>query len=160
MSEMNIGHTEILGELRSMRNPKAVKGMARYGINPENNYGVSVKNLRAMAKRIGADHTLAQRLWSSGVHDTRILASMIDRAEDVTELQMESWVRDFDSWDVCDQCCNNLFSKTRYAYKKATQWSKSNRQYTKRAGFVLMASLAVHDKTAVQYSVHSFSANY
>jgi 3-methyladenine DNA glycosylase AlkD len=141
-------YEEVLRRLKSLSNPDAVKGMARYGINPEKNYGVSVKSLRAMAKRIRMDHVLAQQLWSSGIHDARILATMIDSPEDVTEQQMEDWVRDFDSWDVCDECCNNLFSKTRYVYEKANQWSKSDREFTKRAGFVLMANLAVHDKTA------------
>lgn len=131
-----------------MRDPWAVKGMARYGINPSNNYGVSLPSLRSIAKEVGADHKMAQQLWSSGIHDARILASMIDRPEEVTEQQMERWVNDSDSWDVCDQCCNNLFSKTQYAYEKSTQWSKSDSEFAKRAGFVLMANLAVHDKTA------------
>jgi 3-methyladenine DNA glycosylase AlkD len=139
---------EVLSKLKSMSNPDAVKGMAKYGINPSNNYGVSIPNLRSIAKEVGTDHKMASRLWSSGIHDARILASMIDRPEDVTEQQMESWVGDFDSWDVCDQCCNNLFSKTPYAHENATKWSKSTKEYTKRAGFVLMANLAVHDKTA------------
>jgi 3-methyladenine DNA glycosylase AlkD len=141
-------YEEVLSKLKSLSNPDAVKGMARYGINPKNNYGVSIKNLREMAKRVGRDHVLALQLWSSGIHDARILASMIDRSEDVTGQQMERWVSDFDSWDVCDECCNNLFSKTRHAYKKSTEWSKSDREFRKRAAFVLMANLAVHDKTA------------
>jgi 3-methyladenine DNA glycosylase AlkD len=145
---MTMNYEEVLSKLKSLSNPDAVKGMARYGINPSNNYGVSVHSLRLIAEEVGADHKMAQQLWSSGIHDARILASMIDRFEDVTEQQMESWISDFDSWDVCDQCCNNLFSKTRYAHQKATEWSRSDREFTKRAGFVLMASLAVHDKAA------------
>lgn len=145
---MTMKYEEVLSRLKSLSNPDAVKGMARYGINPTKNYGVSIPSLRSIAKEVGANHKMAQQLWSSGIHDARILAGMIDRPEDVTEQQMERWVREFDSWDVCDECCNNLFSKTRYAHQKATQWSKSDREFTKRAGFVLMASLAVHDKAA------------
>lgn len=139
---------EILAKLRSMSDPKAVEGMARFGINPKNTYGVSIPALRAMAKGIGRDHALAQQLWSSGIHEARILASMIDSPGLVTEEQMEQWVRDFDSWDVCDQCCSNLFDKTEFAYQKAVEWSKRKEEFVKRAGFVLMAALAVHDKKA------------
>jgi len=139
---------EILRKLKSMLNPKAVDGMARFGINPENTYGVSVPNLRMMAKEISRNHVLAQQLWSSGIHEARILASMIDVPEKVTEKQMETWVKDFASWDVCDQCCSNLFDKTEFAYQKAVEWSKRNEEFVKRAGFVLMATLSVHDKKA------------
>lgn len=139
---------EILRKLKSLSDPKAVEGMARFGINPKKTYGVSVPSLRAMAKEIGRNHVLAQQLWSSGIHEARILAGMIDIPDMVTEEQMESWVKDFDSWDVCDQCCSNLFDKTGFAFKKAVEWSSRNEEFVKRAGFVLMAALAVHDKKA------------
>jgi len=139
---------EILRKLKSLSNPKAVEGMARFGINPEKTYGVSVPSLRAMAKEISRNHVLARQLWSSGIHEARILAGMIDIPDMVTEEQMESWVKDFDSWDVCDQCCSNLFDKTGFAFKKAVEWSRRNEEFVKRAGFVLMATLVVHDKKA------------
>jgi len=139
---------EILRKLKSLSDPKAVEGMARFGINPKKTYGVSVPSLRAMAKEIGRNHVLARQLWSSGIHEARILAGMIDIPDMVTEEQMESWVKDFDSWDVCDQCCSNLFDKTGFAFKKAVEWSSRNEEFVKRAGFVLMAALAVHDKKA------------
>jgi len=140
---------EILKQLKSLSNPDAIAGMARFGINPTNTYGVSIPVLRKMAKQIGKNHLLAQQLWtSSGIHDARILAGMIDIPEKVTETQLERWVKDFDSWDVCDQCCSNLFDKTKFAHKKAIEWSKRREEFVKRAGFVLMATLAVHDKEA------------
>ena len=141
-------YDDILKKLKSLSDPKAVAGMARYGINTENTYGISIPNLRKMAKEIGTDHTLAQQLWASNIHEARILASMIDELEMVTEEQMESWVKNFDSWDVCDQCCMNLFDKTEFAYHKAVEWSSNDKEFVKRAGFVLMACLAVHDKKA------------
>ena len=130
--------------------------MARFGINPGNTLGVSVPNLRKMAKKIGGDHTLAQRLWASGIHEVRILASMVDSPGMVTEEQMESWVKDFDSWDVCDQCCLNLFKKTSFAYQKAGEWSSNEEEFVKRAGFALMACLAVGDKKADDSKLESF----
>jgi 3-methyladenine DNA glycosylase AlkD len=140
--------TEILERLRCLSNPDAVAGMARFGINPERSYGVSMPTLRNVAKEIGKDHTLAEQLWSSGIHDARILGCLIDDPELVTEDQLERWVRDFNSWDVCDQCCGNLFDKTEWAYMKAMEWSQREEEFVKRAGFVMMASLAIHDKKA------------
>ena len=139
---------EILRKLKSLSDPKAVEGMSRFGINSKNTYGVSIPNLRTIAKEIGKNHLLAQELWSSGIHEARILTGMIDDPELVTEEQIEKWVNDFDSWDVCDQCCSNLFDKTHFAFQKAIEWSKRNEEFVRRAGFVLMATLAVHDKKA------------
>jgi 3-methyladenine DNA glycosylase AlkD len=122
--------------------------MARFGITLKNTYGVSIPDLRKIARGIGKNHYLAQELWSSGIHEAKILASMIDDPKKVTDGQMERWVADFDSWVVCDQCCSNLLDKTDFAYQKAVEWSKRDEEFVKRAGFVLMATLAVHDKEA------------
>jgi len=136
----------VLRRLKSLANPEAVAGMARYGISPQNTLGVSVPALRKMAREIGRSHGLAQELWSSGVHEARILASMIDDPRLVTEGQMDRWAVDFDSWDVCDQCCGNLFDKTDIAYRKAVEWAARDEEFVKRASFALMAWLAFHDK--------------
>ncbi len=141
-------YNDILDKLRVLSNPKAVAGMARFGINPENTYGVSIPNLRKIAKEAGKDHSIALDLWASDIHEAKILASMIDDPKRVTEAQMERWVKDFDSWDVCDQCCMNLFEKTEYAYQKCVEWSSREEEFVKRAGFVLMARLVVSDKKA------------
>ena len=122
-------YRQVLKKLRSLSEPAAVKGMARFGINTKNAYGVSVPNLRKIAREIGTDHTLAQQLWSSRIHEARILASMIDDPKEVREEQMEEWVRDFDSWDVCDQCCGNLFDKTEFVFQKAIEWSKKDEEF-------------------------------
>jgi 3-methyladenine DNA glycosylase AlkD len=139
---------DVLAQLRALANPDNVAGMAQFGINPNNTLGISVPTLRQMAKNIGQNHELAQELWASGVHEARLLACFIDSPKKVTEAQMEAWVNDFDSWDVCDQCCGNLFDKTPWAYQKAVEWSSRDEEFVKRAGFALMAYLAVHDKKA------------
>ena len=131
-----------------MSNPKAVEGMARFGINPRDTLGVSIPQLRNLAREVGNDHVIAQNLWRSGLHEARILAGFVDDPGQVTEKQMESWVKDFDSWDVCDQVCGSLFDRTPLAYEKAAEWSRRQEEFVKRAGFSLMASLAVHDKKA------------
>jgi 3-methyladenine DNA glycosylase AlkD len=139
---------EILKELESLRDSKAVAGMARAGINPESAYGISIPDLRRIAKSIGKNHKLALQLWESGIHEARILATMIDDPKQVTEVQIESWTCDFNSWDICDQCCNNLFRKTKFAHAKAVELSSRDEEFVKRTGFVLMACLSVHDKKA------------
>jgi 3-methyladenine DNA glycosylase AlkD len=139
---------EVLERLSALANPENVAGMARYGINPQNTLGISVPTLRKLAKEIGRDHALAQELWASGVHEARSLAALIDDPRQVTEEQMERWVADFDSWDVCDGCCGDLFDKTPFAHRKAVEWAGRDEEFVKRAGFALMAWLAVHDKKA------------
>lgn len=139
-------YNEVINKMKSLENPKNVEGMARYGINPENNLGLSVATVRKIAKEIGKDHDLALKLWDSGIHDARMLAAHIDDPNKVTEEQMEKWVKDFNSWDVCDNACGHLFDKTKFSYKKATEWPQRNEEFVKRAGFALMAWLATHDK--------------
>lgn len=138
----------VISKLKSLKNPGNVAGMARYGINPATAYGISIPSLRKIAKETGKDHTLARQLWKSGIHEARILASMVDEPGKVTEAQADRWTRQFNSWDVCDQCCMNLFEKTDFAYKKAVEWSRAKKEFVKRAGFALMARLAVSDKEA------------
>jgi 3-methyladenine DNA glycosylase AlkD len=139
---------DVLEELRAFSNPQAVKSMARFGINPKRTLGIPIPALRGLAREIGRSHSLALQLWATGIHEARILASMIDEPEKVTDEQMEAWVEDFDSWDVCDQCCMNLFEKTGLAYQKCVEWSSRKDEFVKRAGFALMARLAVSDREA------------
>ena len=139
---------EIIQRLKEMSNPDAIEGMARYGITPGNTYGVSIPNLRKLARQIGKDHGLAVQLWKQNNRETRILASMIDDPARATEQQLDDWVKEFDYWEICDQCCMNLFEKTPYAYEKAAEWSARELEFVKRAGFVMMARLAVSDKKA------------
>ncbi|MCL4531391.1 MAG: DNA alkylation repair protein [Chloroflexi bacterium] len=137
-----------MAHLKSLADPHNVDGMARFGISPKNTLGVSIPTLRGIAKSHQRNHALALELWDSRIHEARILASFVDDPKFVTEAQMESWANVFDSWDVCDQVCSNLFDKTKFAYQKADEWSRRSEEFVKRAGFVLMASLAVHDKTS------------
>lgn len=148
VASRNMGYDEMLEELKSLSDPQAVAGMARFGIKGRNPLGVPVPVLRKIARTAGRNHLLAQQLWSSGYHEARILASMVAVPEMVSEDEMESWVEDFDSWDVCDQCCSNLLVYADRAFEKAIEWSGRTEEYVKRAGFALMAELAAHDKKA------------
>jgi 3-methyladenine DNA glycosylase AlkD len=144
---MNMDWTleRVISELKSCENSENVAGMARFGINPDGTLGISIYVLRAIAKKIGKNHILALELWKSGFHEAKILASYIDDPKLVTEDQIEKWVLDFDSWDVCDQVCG-LFEETSLAYKKVVDWSERPEEFVKRAAFVILARLAVHDK--------------
>ncbi len=137
---------DVLRKLETLSNPEAVKGMTKFGISAKNTYGVSIPILRNMAKAIGVNHTIADQLWASDIHEARILASMVDDPKVLTEQQLERWVKDFDSWDVCDQVCMNLFEKSPLAWKKIIDWSKREEEFVKRAAFALIACLAWHDK--------------
>lgn len=136
----------VLRKLNEVSDRSRLAGMARYGIATDKALGIAVPELRRLAKAIGRDHELAVELWGSEIHEARMLASMIDDPRQVTESQMEAWVHDFDSWDLCDQVCGNLFDRTTSAFRKAVEWSARDDEFVKRAGFALMASAAVHRK--------------
>ena len=139
---------QAISELRSLGSQRNREGMARFGINVESAFGVSVVQIRKLGKRCGKSHALAAELWLSGFHEARILATVVDIPTEVTSGQMDRWVRDFNSWDLCDQCCANLFDKTPHAWAKVAQWSRREKEFEKRAAFALIASLARHDRIA------------
>jgi len=140
--------SQVLKRLESESDPAAVRGMARFGITAANAFGWSTPALKKFAREIGKDHDLAQRLWSTGILEARMLAGLIDEKQRVSEEQMEDWAKDFDSWAVCDGTCLNLFRYTPFAYKKCREWSERQEEFVKRAAFALMACLAVSDKAA------------
>ncbi len=155
---MNTGSAvrAVLRELNARSDRTRLAGMARYGINTSKALGATIPDLRAIAKAIGRDHELAIGLWDTEVHEARILAGMIDDPAAVTEEQMDAWAQDFDSWDVCDQVCANLFERTRFAFRKALEWSSADEEFVKRAGFVLMARSAVRNKDAADREFEVF----
>jgi len=138
----------LLGELRALGSEKDRAGMARYGIKVDDAFGVSIYELRRIAKRIGRDHELALALWATGKHEARLLATIVDDPVRVDAAQMEAWVGDVDSWDVCDQLTSNLFDKTALAYEKAVEWAARDEEFVRRAAFALIAALAWQDKAA------------
>ncbi len=158
---MNATDTDIkaratIKKLESMSDPSNKDGMERFGINVSNALCISMPAIRTLAKETGKDHALALALWDTGIHEAMIMATLVDDYRQVTEGQMDKWVADFDSWDVCDQCCSNLFDKTRFAHDKCFEWARDEREFVKRAGFTMMATLAVHDKKADDAAFKSF----
>jgi 3-methyladenine DNA glycosylase AlkD len=139
---------DVLDKLQSKAQPEHLEGMAKYGMAVEHRLGVSVPDMRKLAKEIGRDHKLALGLWRTGIAEARIVAAMIDDPAELTEEQMEDWVKDINSWDVCDQVCDNLFEKNQLAWKKIVDWSEREEEFVKRTAFSLIACLAWHDKQA------------
>ena len=148
--------TDVISELKSMGDPESLADKAKYGIKSDRALGISIPKLQGLAKKIGTNSRLAAQLWSSAIHEARILACMIDDPQQATADQLEHWVADFDSWDLCDQCCNRLFRRTPFARQKALAWASRPEEFVKRAGFVLMAVLAVHDKKAADEQFDPF----
>lgn len=145
---MSMTGEEVIASLKAEANPAGVEGQAHFGSRPAQALGLTMPFLRQKAREIGRNHSLALELWASGLHEARILASMLADPKQVSPEMMDDWVADFDAWDVCDQVCANLFHKTPYAYPKALEWCHREAEYVRRAGFVMMAVLAVHDKQA------------
>ena len=138
--------SDVMVELRKMADPTVARGLSRFGLPTEKALGITAPKLRALAKRIGKNQALSLKLWTAGLLEARVLAALVGEPDEVTRRQMTLWARDFDSWGVCDACCGVLFVRTPHAMQMAFIWSRDKREYVKRAGFVLMASMAVHQK--------------
>lgn len=151
---------EIIEKLKSLESAENIAGMARFGIVTKKAFGVPAPVLKEIAKDAKKQtenrHSLALELWKTGIHEARIIAYLIDDAKQVSEKQMDSWAKDFDNWAICDGTCGHLFCKTEFAYKKVFEWSETDEEFIKRAGIVLIAWLAVHDKKASDKQIEQF----
>lgn len=141
-------YADVIRELRRRGNPRNREGMVRFGIVAKNAFGVSAPVLHKLAGKIGTDHALAKKLYASKYHEAKNLAALVADPARMTEMEMDAWAERFSSWDTCDAGCLYLLSRTNYAWKKAAQWSRWKEEFVRRAGFVMMAVLAVHDKEA------------
>jgi 3-methyladenine DNA glycosylase AlkD len=140
--------TRVLAELRSRADPQWAAGMERFGITSRAILGISAPELRRMARAIGTDHSLAQKLWASGSYEARTIAYSIADPTRLTSREMERWAAEFDNWAICDGCCQDLFRYSPFAYDKIDRWGHEKGEYVRRAAFALIAKLAVHDRAA------------
>ncbi|HVQ35569.1 MAG TPA: DNA alkylation repair protein [Candidatus Bathyarchaeia archaeon] len=145
---MGAAVAEAIDALKRLGSKAGRDGMARYGLPSDKAFGVSVKDVQSVAKKLGKDHGLAAALWRSGWHEARMLACYVDEPERVTPAQMDAWAKDFDNWGICDTVCFVLFDKTPHAWKKVETWSKRKEEFVRRAAFALLWGLTVHDKEA------------
>lgn len=146
----------IMKQLKNAANPNNLAGMKRFGIETSSAFGISIPVLRNIAKKNKHNHALALQLWNTGIHEARILASMVDDPAQVTKKQINTWVNAFNSWDVCDQVCGNLFDRTPLVTACITKFSSSKKEFVKRAAFTLIAEYAVHNKTAADEEFKNF----
>jgi len=138
---------QLVMELKKLKSEKNKQGMARFGIVSKNALGVAVPKLRKIAKDIGKNHELAQKFWKNKIHELKLIAIFIQESEKISSKQMDEWVQDFYSWDICDQCCS-VWAKSKLSWNKPSSWAKSNKEFVRRAAFAQIACLAVHDKKA------------
>jgi len=134
--------------LKSLADPRVRKKMEYFGVRVPNAHGISAPVLHALAKQMGRSHSLAQELWATGIHEARILATLIGESDKVSAAEMDRWVRDFDSWDVVDAACCYLYAQARPAWSKVAAWSRRREEFAKRAAFSLLAYLSYKDKSA------------
>jgi 3-methyladenine DNA glycosylase AlkD len=144
---MNSQTNAILTTLYSRANPKSVEEMARYGIKSTRNVlGVSSKFLFSLTKSIGTNQELALELWQTGVYEARILAALIADPKQMKKSTINAWVKDFDNWAICDGVCMHCFRDTPYGHELALKWVKQKKEFVRRAGFTMIATLCVNDK--------------
>jgi 3-methyladenine DNA glycosylase AlkD len=141
---MEINELNLL--LKELGDRNSVPFMAKFGINPAFALGIRIPVLRRLSKEIGKNHPLALQLWEAKYHEGRILASMIANPEETTPDLADRWIKDFNSWDLCDQTCMNLFEKLPFAWDKTLDWCAREPEFEKRTGYVMIARLAVSDK--------------
>lgn len=134
--------------LKSHSTRATLDGMARYAIPSDKAFGVAMRDMKVLGKKLGRNHELAAALWDTGVYEARMVCSFVDDPALVTPAQMDRWCRDFDNWAICDTICFHLFDRTPHAWAKATQWSRKRNEFEKRTAFALLWSLSVHDKRA------------
>lgn len=147
---------QVLQELKKLSSPEAKAAQEYFGITGIKSYGLRSPQMRKVAKQIGRNHSLALQLWKTGIHEARHIAVFIADPKQVTEKLMEQWLKDFNSWDIVDNCCGGLFDKTPFAFEKAVEWTRRKKEFEKRAGFVMMAELAVHDKVSADDKFEQF----
>jgi 3-methyladenine DNA glycosylase AlkD len=147
---------EVMQKLDSFADPVGRAGMARFGIETSRALGIKITQLRPLARTLGKSHELAADLWATGIHEARLLATMVDDPKAVSEQQMEEWAAEFNSWDLVDQCCGNLFDKTEFGCRKAYEWTERDEEFVKRAGFALIAYLAIHAKKTPDTEIERF----
>jgi 3-methyladenine DNA glycosylase AlkD len=139
---------EVLAWLERRGTKRNRDAMARYAIVAPRAYGVSVGDLRSLGRQLGTDHALAQALWKTGWYEARMLTAFVADPARVTPAQMDRWTRDFDNWAICDHLCFHLYDRTPHAWKKIDDWGGRKEEFVKRAAFALLASVALHDKSA------------
>ncbi len=134
--------------LRRLASAKVRTGMARFGLPPDKALGVSVGAIQQLAKKLGRSQPLAEALWDTDIYEARLLAAFVGEPDKLTPAAMNRWCHGFDNWAVVDTVCFKLFDRSPRAWDRIDPWAALNGEFQKRAGFVLLACVAAHDKAA------------
>lgn len=137
-----------LAALEAKSTAKDLANLARFAITAYKPFGVSMSNMKQIAKQLGKSHELALALWKTHRYEARMLATLVDEPDRVTPAQMDRWCRDFDNWAICDTACFCLFDRTPHAWKMIGKWCHREPEFEKRTAFALLWSLSVHDQAA------------
>ena len=139
----------VLATLKRLSSTRIREEMSsRYGIVTKDAYGVRMRDMQAVAKKLGRNHALALALWKTGNYEARTVAAFVAEAERLTPAQMDRWCRDFDNWAICDTVCFKLFDQSRHAPGRVAAWAERRDEFQKRAAFALLACVALHDENA------------
>jgi 3-methyladenine DNA glycosylase AlkD len=147
---------DVLSQLEKLGDPEVKRTKERFKINPNNSYGIFLKDIESLAKFIGPNDELALQLFDSGIYEARLLCSKLYNRDQLSNQLMEKWIAVFDNWEICDTFCMGLFGKSRFAVSKALEWSAYEAEFQKRAGFVCMVSHAFTHKYATNDEIRRF----
>jgi 3-methyladenine DNA glycosylase AlkD len=140
---------DVINRLEELADPAKVRlKREKYAISADNSLGIYHKDLKLIAKELGQNNELAIQLFETGIYEARILCSKMFKPADITEELMQNWVKTFDNWEICDSFCMGLFAKSRFAQQKNFKWTLREREFEKRAGFVIIAAYCMADKKA------------
>ncbi len=156
-SFFNMDKSEVIKRLKKMGNPKlTLDREKKFGVVATNALGITVKDLKELAREIKMNSSLALELFDSGIYEARILCSKLFYPKDLTPELMEKWVQTFDNWEICDSFCMTVFSRSPLALKKINEWSSREPEFEKRAAFATMAAYCLADKKAANPVFESF----
>lgn len=147
----------IINKLHNLSNPEKIKlKEKKFGIIANNSLGIYHKDLKDLAKEIGQDNDIALKLFETNIYEAKILCSKIYNPNDITQEQMDTWVKTFENWEICDSFCMGFFVKSKFALKKTEEWSKNEEEFIKRAGFTIMAAYGFANKNAENKTFERF----
>lgn len=138
----------VLARLKRLGSRRVREGLVRYGLPSDKALGVPMNVIQRLAKSLGRDQELAEALWETQVYEARLLVAYVGEPEKLTPALMNRWCRDFDNWGVVDTVCFKLFDQSPHAWGRVEPWAGLQGEFQRRAGYVLLACLAGHDREA------------
>jgi 3-methyladenine DNA glycosylase AlkD len=146
----------LLRAIKLRKSGEVADSMNQQGINYKLNWGVSVLDLRELAKNYKRDHLLALKLWNKRWRETMILATLLDDPNEITEEQMDFWTKTFENTEIAEQASANLWVKSKFAFIKALEWCRGKKHLVRFTGIHLLGRLAITEKNAIDEMFEPF----